>query len=1026
MKANRRQVHWQPWLTMLLTVIAVWLAPQRAMATFVDETYNYLVTLNGSNKVKIQVPVYDERGADCWVKNGKLYYSVKNDETGNFSSEVLAFRWYSDESSHDNDDSDLWCKHSTEAGGSFEVTQGNSGNHFAMTSGSGEMRRLIYESAETYTIYVVWTLPYELLGKTLKFRWNVRRNGNGRSDSDVSGLSDVTITIPKAENINYPQLTMATIAFSEKGKLEIPWFIATNKLQKAQYQYTTYDGRQVTESLPTDQSGGTIYLDATVPHKDFRVVVDYKDKDDYYVRNIPSAVQTLDMIHAPVGLRTVPTGNGKAAVRLLWQTEYPGQNDISSADVFEVQRSITGKEEDFVSIGAEAFNQDKSTYEYVDSTLVQALTEGHFNGKGTLDKLTYRIRRAVTQTWGWEGNPTAATSTCVIDNLHLTRFASYSAQWEDERAYTVRVAWDYANEYNAVLDNRASMMLRIITTNRAGETVDTTTYTLTQEELQNRFKIVNLARPCVDYKIEMYVERGTSPVPLFDEVEPYFFPIRKGADWVTFLKNVKNAEGKHDVNARLYIDIETNLMIADSKTYVYRGTFDGNGHTIEFTLNRDNYEFQAPFRCVGDATIKNLHVKGTVTTNSKFGAGLISWVQDGATVLVENCRSSVTINSTMNGDATNGGIIALPAENTNVTLRNCQFDGSFEGENCHSNGGLIGYCGYKGCTATIENCLFSPKRLGTKRDRCATFARTSDVCTLIEKNNYATQEYNNTIVINNADDWVVFRNEVVTAAGNYDVNAVLNSDIATTQSVGLIDNIPWRGTFNGNGHTLSLDIKGGTSPYIAPFYKVKSCTIKNLKVNGDVRGGIHSAGLIGSCENSAVVNIENVISNTNVWTTDRYAGGIIGHAGYATVRIEDCKSYGRLDCNISGGYAGAIIGWAESSDKWEMHRVYEYITSLVFTHTGFCYYNYNSGTPWGNNIKSTTCISAHDWGEMKMGCRNINISSAVAMFNDEQPGSWREDNNAPVMENDAFDDIPTADALIASLGSDWMKDGDVA
>ena len=33
---------------------------------------------------------------------------------------------------------------------------------------------------------------------------------------------------------------------------------------------------------------------------------------------------------------------------------------------------------------------------------------------------------------------------------------------EDERAFTVRVAWEYADEFNAVWDKRAKMMMRIL------------------------------------------------------------------------------------------------------------------------------------------------------------------------------------------------------------------------------------------------------------------------------------------------------------------------------------------------------------------------------------------------------------------------------------------------------------------------------------------------------------------------------------------------------------------------------------
>ena len=48
------------------------LLPQRAAATYVDETYNYQVMLNGSNTIRIQVPVYDQENEDTYIDDGKL------------------------------------------------------------------------------------------------------------------------------------------------------------------------------------------------------------------------------------------------------------------------------------------------------------------------------------------------------------------------------------------------------------------------------------------------------------------------------------------------------------------------------------------------------------------------------------------------------------------------------------------------------------------------------------------------------------------------------------------------------------------------------------------------------------------------------------------------------------------------------------------------------------------------------------------------------------------------------------------
>lgn len=61
----------------------------------------------------------------------------------------------------------------------------------------------------------------------------------------------------------------------------------------------------------------------------------------------------------------------------------------------------------------------------------------------------------------------------------------------------------------------------------------------------------------------MYVERGESPINFIEQMTPDFFPIRSQADWTKFRDMVDAAEGKRNVNARLYTDIaETNVYIA--------------------------------------------------------------------------------------------------------------------------------------------------------------------------------------------------------------------------------------------------------------------------------------------------------------------------------------------------------------------------------------------------------------------------------------------------------------------------------
>ena len=142
-----------------------------------------------------------------------------------------------------------------------------------------------------------------------------------------------------------------------------------------------------------------------------------------------------------------------------------------------------------------------------------------------------------------------STARSVIDNLHLLRIANYTATQQDDQ-YNVRVAWQYADEHNGVWDDRAKMMLRVTLKNAAGDTIDVKEYELNKAEREQCYKVLDLSRTCVKYDIEMYVDRGTSPLNLYDaeKMKDYYFPIRNAQDWTTFRDMVDAAEGKRAVN----------------------------------------------------------------------------------------------------------------------------------------------------------------------------------------------------------------------------------------------------------------------------------------------------------------------------------------------------------------------------------------------------------------------------------------------------------------------------------------------
>ena len=906
----------RPWQTLLLLALFAWLLPQTAAASYEDEADNYTVSLGGSNIVFIQAPLYDQSGADTWVYDGNL----KVEYEGHSVATIL--HW-SAKKDIDDDATTLPTYFSTTADGFFDITLGNSRSTSRLTKDNAGNRSIVRNSdGRTFEFSAEWVVPYDMLGKKLTFTWYVKRSGNSATvlDREVPGLKTVTINMPEASAKLTPFVSLPMLSPDDPGKLELPWFLASDSIVSARYEYVDAAGKRHEEKIDKVKSG-SIQLDANVPHRNFRLICSYKqpgDKGSYLIDNQSSTVQNIPLLHSPIGFTARPLNDQKVKVEVAWSVPYMDDDDLTPTDFFEIQRSLTGEEADFVTVHQEPYISvnKKATYTFIDSTLIDDISERMLQNGGTLDKLTYRIRRTMTADWNWAKNSCASTARCVLDNLHLLRIQDYSARWEDEKAYTVRVNWDYVKEPGAVWDERAKMVLRVMSRNAAGAVVDSLIYELDDKARAQRSMVVNLSRSCVYYDIDMYVERGESPLKLSDEVEPYFFPIRSYEDWQEFNRRGEAAGGQYDLNARLYADITVNTILGWKEGSPYRGTFDGNGHTL--TINYDgsansayNNAYIAPFRYVTNATIMNLHVAGTISTSGRTAAGLIASVRANSTVSIENCRVSATINSSVDGDATNGGFVSIVNAGADVTFRNCKFDGSFEGDNCYANGGFVGYTN---APVIIDNCVFAPDRITTKLQNCATWARIgSGSCMVI--NSYATREYSAYIVIRNASDWTKFRDMVKAANGQYDVDAVLDADVnAGSIMVGWESGYYYRGTFDGNGHTLTFDVPDHGAEFLAPFRYVGNATIKNLHTAGTfTTTKRYASGLIGWTMENATVNIENCHSSvtlkSSVNNNEGLLAGFIARLSASNVTISNCKFDGSFDganCTNNRGYVAWV------------------------------------------------------------------------------------------------------------------------
>ena len=168
-----------------------------------------------------------------------------------------------------------------------------------------------------------------------------------------------------------------------------------------------------------------------------------------------------------------------------------------------------------------------------------------------------------------------------------------------------------------------------------------------------------------------------------------------------------------------------------------------------------------------------------------------------------------------------------------------------------------------------------------------------------------------------AADWNTLATNVNNGTSTYSgVYFKMTDDIGTqnpvTSSIGVDATKSFQGTFDGDGHTLTVNL--GADSYMAPFRRIKeTVTIKNLKVAGNVAGNGYNGGLIGYI-NGGTVTIRNCMVSANVSTTGTYMSGVIAHAGNSelTLIIDGCVFNGTLTSNSTGSgskVAAGFISW---------------------------------------------------------------------------------------------------------------------
>ena len=155
-------------------------------------------------------------------------------------------------------------------------------------------------------------------------------------------------------------------------------------------------------------------------------------------------------------------------------------------------------------------------------------------------------------------------------------------------------------------------------------------------------------------------------------------------------------------------NITVTTSMAGSGKDPFKGTFDGDGHTLTFN-HTASAPCSAPFQNTNGATIRNLHATGQIDGGIwNYIGGLVGSAEGNLTI--ENCRVSTQISSTVSGTAFNGGFVGLLSSHYDQChITGCVFDGLIY--NSEYSGTTYGCGGFVGCFsqygyAILKDCLF--------------------------------------------------------------------------------------------------------------------------------------------------------------------------------------------------------------------------------------------------------------------------------------------------------------------------------
>ena len=188
------------------------------------------------------------------------------------------------------------------------------------------------------------------------------------------------------------------------------------------------------------------------------------------------------------------------------------------------------------------------------------------------------------------------------------------------------------------------------------------------------------------------------------------YEVRTGAElaWVASEVNKGNAVSRVKLMNDISLGNNEWTPIGDNyKEFV--GEFDGNGHVVSDLYINNKSGRQALFGTVRSATITDLGVKGSVTSNQQYAAGLVAYAYENT--VISRCFSAVDVTTSSKV----AGILANPQFET-ITITDCYNVGNITAT--AANGiasGISNSCLQQGKSPKITNCYNVGRIIGATR-----------------------------------------------------------------------------------------------------------------------------------------------------------------------------------------------------------------------------------------------------------------------------------------------------------------------